>query len=346
MHDELEIQEPISEEREISLAKRISDSRKSGKYDCVVGISGGSDSSFLLHWCNKMKLKPLAVHFDNGWNTKEAENNMAVMTSALNIDFRVVKAPKEYDDLNRAFLLSSTSEADVPNDVLLLLALNNVAKEEKIKYIINGHNFRTEGTAPLAWTLMDSQYVKDVYDKFIGKSLDIQLMTFWEQIKFRMTGIKSVRPLYNIGSTKEDNKEILKDYGWKDYGSTHTENIYTAFVGSYLLPFKFGIDKRRIYLSANIRSGVLSKVDAIEKLKQRSEFPKMYLNDIQLHFFNGVLEGKTIADIMNMPPKKASDYGEYYNKYIKYKGMYKMGIKCGMFPKTFQKYINEAPYLV
>jgi tRNA(Ile)-lysidine synthase TilS/MesJ len=346
MHDRLEKMEPISVEREQSLAKTIRNSRKSGKYDCILGISGGSDSSFLMYWCKKMKLNPLTVHFDNGWNTEEAKNNMSVMTNALNMDLQTVNAPKEYDDLNRAFLLAGTSEADLPNDILLLLALNNVAKEHKVKYIINGHNFRTEGTAPLAWTLMDSQYMKDVYEKFVGKKLNIQLWGLWEQLKFRMTGIKSVRPLYNIGSSKKENKEILKEFGWKDYGSIHTENIYTAFVGSYLLPKKFGIDKRRIYLSANIRSGAITKEDANKELTKEVFYSEQYLGEIQERYFNGILEGKTIADIMNTPPKKAIDYGNYYNKYIRYRKVYEFGIKIGMFPKTFDKYINEAPLLV
>ena len=146
---------------------KIINKMKAGKrerYDCVVGVSGGCDSSYLLHKVVEWGLRPLAVHFDNNWNTDTAKNNMDKMINVLNIDFLKVGVDKaEYDDICRSFLLASTPDVDIPNDIALATVAYMAADKMGVPWIINGHSFRTEGTSPLGWSYMDGRYIESIH---------------------------------------------------------------------------------------------------------------------------------------------------------------------------------------
>jgi hypothetical protein len=254
--------------------------RGSGKrYDCLIGISGGADSSILLYLAVKYwKLNPLVIHLDNRWNTPEANHNMKVLVDHLGVNM-ITFTPdkKEYNTLNDAFLAAGTPDADIPNDIAMMKLSYQIADQHGIKYLLLGHDFKREGSTPVKWTYMDSKYIQDVYFEFTGRKLkNYPLMTIWDQIYYGFKGIKQIRPFHYEGlSTDELRSTILAELmniGWKTYGAKHCENVYTEFVGAYLLPVKFGIDKRIVYLSAQVREGMITKEFAKDFMTIAPEF--------------------------------------------------------------------------
>lgn len=271
LHDQLESQAKPSD-----LYKWLEKIRaKKGKYNCIIGISGGLDSSTLLYAAVKWwGLKPLVIHFDNHWNDPIAEANMKGLICELVVNSIVYRVDKhEYDTLNYAFLHAGVPDADIPNDIAMTKLMYETAQKYGIKYILNGHDFRTEGSTPASWTYMDAKYINSVYYEYACKSLvNYPLFTFWDQIKYALIGIKQVRPFHYGFDRELAEKEMIAETGWKSYGAKHCENVYTEFVGSKLLPEKFGIDKRRVYLSALIRSGKITKADAWAELENKPAF--------------------------------------------------------------------------
>lgn len=261
LHDKLEAQSNPKD-----LYPTLEKIRKTkGQYNCLVGISGGLDSSTLLYAAvKKWGLKPLVIHFDNGWNNAQATSNMNRLIEKLGVNAIIYKVDKqEYDALNDAFLAAGVPDADIPNDIAMTKLMYQTAVNYGIKYILNGHDFRTEGSTPAKWTYMDAKYIQDVYLQYTGKKLkNYPLFTFWDQIMYGLKGIKQVRPFHFGFDRKTVEEEMAKEITFQAYGAKHCENIYTEFVGAYLLPHRFNIDKRRVYLSARIRSGTMSKETA------------------------------------------------------------------------------------
>lgn len=271
LHDQLEKQA-----RPLDLYPILNKIKKTkGRYNCIIGISGGLDSSTLLYAAVKQwNLKPLVIHFDNGWNNTAACQNMARLIEKLAVNAIFYKVDKsEYDLLNDAFLDAGVPDADIPNDIAMTKLMYQAAEQYGIKYILNGHDFREEGSTPAVWTYMDAKYIKSVYLNYTGKEIkNYPLFTFWDQIKYALKGIKQVRPFHFGFDRKKIEAEMIREIGWQSYGAKHCENIYTEFVGAYLLPSKFNIDKRRVYLSAQVRSGYITREKAMEKLKCVSPF--------------------------------------------------------------------------
>lgn len=340
IHDKLARRYPISHERLLRLSEKMKKSGKRRKYDCLIGISGGCDSSWLLHIAvESLKLRPLVIHFDNRWNTKQAEGNMRKMVDALNVDFiRYQLSKRMYDRLNRAFFDASVSDADIPNDMAMLAIFKIVAKQHRIKYILNGHSFRTEGTTPLGWTYMDAKYIQSVYFSQWGEKISgFPMLTFWRQLKWGLSGIKEIRPLYFSPMRKENIKRILaKEYGWEDYGGHHLENKYTAFVASYLLPRKFGIDKRIIEYSALIRSGQMTKGVAKKKLEKKPHLATGTLKEIREVY-------PDIDKVIQEPVINYRFFDTYHGLFRRYRWLTWLAVKLRLLPETFYlKYTRKS----
>ena len=169
MHDSLSVEYPNGPEGERRLERIVERIKKAGvgkPYDCVVGVSGGCDSSYLLYRMKEYGLRPLAVHFDNTWNSTIATTNIRKVTEALDIDLHTyVVNNKEYDDIYRSFLSAGVIDTEAPTDIGLATTLSDAASKFGIKYVIEGHSFRTEGVAPLGWIYMDARYIADVQKK-------------------------------------------------------------------------------------------------------------------------------------------------------------------------------------
>lgn len=295
LHDQLEDQaNPENLPKEI---QRIKNKGRGKQYDCIMGISGGLDSSTLLYMAVKVwGLKPLVIHFDNGWNNDIATANMHNLVTKLSVPYIVFGTDtEEYNRLNMAFLNAGLPDADIPNDIAMTKLMYDTAHKYGIKYILNGHCFRTEGSTPKGWTYMDAKYICSVYSKMTGKELkNYPLFTFKDQLYYAWKGIKNVRPFHylSIDERKQYEERMINFTGWQSYGGKHCENIYTEFVGSYYLPQLHHIDKRIVYISALVRSQQITKKEGKMKMNAPVEFDlnklrgytdeiKGYLNDFE-----------------------------------------------------------------
>ena len=317
LHDIMDQIYPTGVKGEALLKPIIENIKKSGKgrnYDCIVGVSGGTDSTYCLYLAKKWGLRPLAVHFDNGWDSEIAVTNIKNATDKLGVDlYTYVTDWEEFKKLQIAFLKASTPDAEVPTDLGLLGALYRSAIKEKVKYIINGHSFRTEGTSPIGWTYMDGKYIQSVYRRFTGTNgfrsfPNIKLLTLVNYTIFKR--IKLFEPLEYMDYDKTKAGKMLQDeVGWSYYGGHHHECLYTKFHHYYLLPKKFNIEYRKVSLSAQVRSGITTRDDALKYLEADpptldSQSLKYVINKL------GLTEAE-FQEIMSLPPRKFSDYPTY-----------------------------------
>jgi len=244
----------------------------SGKrYDCIIGVSGGVDSSYLLFVAKEYGLRPLAVNLDNGFNSNIAVRNIFKITKKLNIDLETyVIDYEEIKDLLRSYMKASMPWIDAPTDLAIKAVMYKYALEEDIKYIIRGNDFRSEGKQPKEWTYCDSKQLKCIHRRF-GNGIKLKTYPKLSLIKMTYAGliknILDVRPFYYIDYKKQNAKKMLiQKFGWKDYGGHHHENLFTKFAMAYWLPKKFGIDKRIINLSAQVLSGAITREGALDQL--------------------------------------------------------------------------------
>ena len=263
LHDKLEKQYPTGNDKLIELSKTI---KTDNKYDCIIGISGGCDSSFMLHLAVKvMKLNPLAVHFNNGFNSEISINNMKLMCKKLNVDLEIRHInPVEYNDIYHSFFKAGLPDIEAVTDIALMSTLYEYAYKHKVKNVFVGHSFRTEGISPIGYSYMDSMYISDVQRTYGTQEIvtlpELKISDF---IKYMFSGIRRIRPLYYIDYDKEQVKEFLADeYGWEWYGGLHKESIISDYVKNYWTWKRYGIDKRITELSGLVRSGMMARGDA------------------------------------------------------------------------------------
>ena len=313
IHDEMELLHPLGAQTEKEYAAIISKIKSEGtgkKYDCVTGVSGGRDSTYTLYTAVKAGLRPLAVHFDNGWNSDIAAQNIKKTCDKLGVDlFTIVADWQEFRDLQVSFLKASTPDADVPTDFAIYSVLYHVANKEGIKYILNGHSFRTEGTSPISWTYMDPIYVKSVHQKF-GQLKKFKSFPHMNMLKLLyyifIKKIREVRLMEFLDYRKKEVDQILsKELDWVYYGGHHHENLYTKFFQSYYLPVKFNIDKRKTELSAMIRSGHIQRDEALHELKTAYPYDDKVIKYAQNKL---ELSENDFKNIMSAPVKSHDDY--------------------------------------
>jgi len=314
IHDNIGETHPLGIEGQEKLEliiKKIKRKGKNKKYDCVVGVSGGRDSTYTLLTAIKYGLRPLAVHFDNGWNTDISVENINNARKKLKFDLITITANREeFMDLQLAFLESSTPDADIPEDYAIYSVLYYTANKHRIKYILNGHSFRTEGTSPISWSYMDPLYIRSVHKKF-GKIKSISSfphMTVFKLLYYTfIKRIKDVRLLELLEYPKNEIDKVLEtELGWKYYGGHHHENHLTRFFQSYYLPQKFNIDKRKTELSAMIRSHQISRESALDEI---GTHPYSYdENDVDYVITKLGLTKDDFNKIKEAPIKSHDDY--------------------------------------
>lgn len=275
LHDEMNLQYPTGPAGERALERMAADMRDAGKgkdFDCVVGVSGGCDSSYLLHQMVELGLRPLAVHFDNTWNSPTATQNIYNVLQKLKVElFTIVVNNKEYDDIYRSFMLAGVRDIEAPTDIGLATTLYIAAEKYGIRHIVEGHSFRTEGISPLGWLYMDGKYIESVHKRYGTRpiptfpNLTIGKFLRWAGIR----NIRRIRPLYWMDYDKEAAKTFLtRELGWEWYGGHHLENRFTAFYHSYFLPRRWGIDGRLLGYSALVRSGQMQRADALRLIEE------------------------------------------------------------------------------
>jgi len=339
IHDELEVSFPMNDETPKKLQILVNKIKKDGKnkkYDCVLGVSGGRDSTYTLYSAVKLGLRPLAVHFDNGWNSDLAVQNIKNVCNKLNVDLYTHVADwEEYKDLQRAFLESSTPDAEVPTDWVIFSVLFREAAREGVKYIIHGHSFRTEGTTPLTWTYMDGKYVNYIHKKFGTKKISsFPVMSMTEYLYY--TFIRQIRQIRLLYYLPYEEKEILKllseEVGWQSYGGKHHESKYTGFFQSFILTRKFNIDKRKLHYSALLRNGQMTRAEALAKVQTDPYDGGFATLDYCLKKLDYTHDEFEI--IMNKTPKLFLDYKSYYSLVRKLEKPIKWGTKVGIIPDT------------
>lgn len=291
-------------------------------YDCVVGVSGGVDSSYLILQATKLGLRPLAVHFDNGWNSEVAAENIAQIISRLKLDLITSAAdPREMRDLQLAFLRASVANCDIPSDHAFPSVAFKAATKYGIKYILSGSNLATESILPPSWgyNAQDLRHIKAIHRRF-GKvplrdypTLGIFRRHVWYP---KIRGIRTVKPLNYMPYIKSEAKRALAaELGWRDYGGKHYESVFTRYFQGYYLPVKFGFDKRRAHLSSLVLAGQLTRERALAELEQPP-----YDNDLRLQDHNFIAEqlGITAADLDGIIAQAPVDHSAYPNSKAAY----------------------------
>jgi N-acetyl sugar amidotransferase len=255
-----------------AIADKIKASGRLLRYDCVVGVSGGVDSSYVLLKAKELGLRPLAVHVDSGWNSEAADNNIKAITSGLGVDLKTEGIDREeMRDLQLAFFKAGVANCDIPMDHAFPAILLRNAVSHKVKYILSGSNFATESVLPTAWghNSADLRYLKAIHDEHGGVRLrDYPTLGMWRQALWYpyIRGIKTVKVLNYVPYIKDGAKARIAELGWRDYGGKHYESVLTRFFQGYYLPVRFGYDKRLAHLSSLILSGQLTRADALSEL--------------------------------------------------------------------------------
>jgi N-acetyl sugar amidotransferase len=251
-----------------SIISQIKDSGKDNKYDCIVGVSGGNDSSYLLCKAIEWGLRPLAVHYDNTWNTAISTENIRKITQYCNVDlYTYVIDNKEADDIFRSFLLAGVPEFDASTDIAFAQVLRDACAKFKIKYVLEGHSFQEEGLSPQSNNYFDGKYIKDIHSKYGRKPMKTYPnMTFYKFIKsILFHNVVFIRPLWYINYSKKEARDwLIENTGWQYYGGHHLENRSCAFLHTVYNPVKFSIDMRNLTLAAFVRSGKMTQKEALE----------------------------------------------------------------------------------
>lgn len=338
-YSELSIQFPTGSKGYVILEGLVEKIKKSGKrkkYDVVVGVSGGCDSSYMLYLSKKLGLRPLAVHCDNGYDTEIAIKNLNNIVTKLDIDlYSVVVDEKEYSDLFRSCLLASIPECDLAADIGLATAMYMAAEKYRVRYIFQGHNFRTEGISPQGWVYMDGKYVKSVHDRYGTIPLKkYQNLWFAKWMKWVLVDrVKIIRPLYYVDYDKERVKEFLtREFSWEWYGGHHCENKTGAFANHYWIVKKFGVDLRYAEYSAFVRSGAMTRDEAFSLIKIPQEFDEAILVEIKQKLD---ITDEQFENIMESPNKSYRDFKTYKKLFERLKLFFWILAKLKLVPFTF-----------
>ncbi len=297
------------------IVENIKIAGKNNEYDCVIGVSGGVDSSYVAYIVKESGLRPFAVHLDNGWNSELAVKNIEQLLKRLNIELYMhVVEWDEFKDLQLAFLKASTPDSDIPSDHAIVSLMRQIARERKIQYILSGCNLRTETHIPRAWSQGhgDWKYIKSIHNRFGTVEIKTYPHTgLISQLWYRATQ-HWVDILDYVDYVKRDAKRLLQEkMCWQDYGGKHYESIYTRFYQGYILPRKFGYDKRRSHCSSLICSGEITREEALEELKHEPYPVELQKQDRDYVLKKLNLTDEEFEEIMNLPRKSYWDYPSY-----------------------------------
>jgi len=285
-----------------------------GKYNCIIGISGGVDSTYVAWKVKEAGLRPLAVHLDNGWNSELAVKNIENIVNKLGIDlYTHVIDWAEFKDLQLSFLKASVVDIELLTDHAISAVMYKLAVKHNIKYVLSGENFTTEGILPPSWVFQKNDLfnINSIHKKFGSKRIRTfpTLGYFNMMAKNKMYGIQHIYYLDLIDYNKEDAKRTIQEHlDWRDYGGKHYESIFTRFYQAYILPTKFGIDKRKSHLSTLICAGQLTRDQALELLKQPICDPVQLKEDKTYVVKKFGLTEAEFDRIMLETPKPHTDY--------------------------------------
>lgn len=305
----------VAPQKLAEIVDKIKVAGKGKEYDCIIGVSGGVDSTYVAYLVKEKGLRPLAVHFDNGWNSELAVSNIEKVLKILDIDlYTYVVDWDEYKDLQLSFLKGSTPDGEIPTDHAIYAIMYQIANKYGIKYIIKGQNIKTEGILAPSWAQghLDWKYIKSVHKQFGTQKLKTfpHLSLFKVFYYLWVKQIKAIAILDYADYNKKTAMDVLQNkLGWIYYGGKHYESVYTRFFQGYILPNKFHIDKRRGHLSTLICSGEITREEALEEIK-KDPYPSEDLKKQDIEFASKKLGIKPLEfeKIMAAPIRSINDY--------------------------------------
>ena len=290
-------------------------SRKTGKYDAIVGISGGIDSSMVAYLALEQNLNVLLLHVYDGWNTEAADKNVTIIRERTGFDYEQVNLDAaEFTDIIHAYFKAGVQGLEAPTDHFIVAALHEVMDKHGIKTILSGGNWATEGILPDAWvyTQHDDKNIRSIHKKYgtipLKKSKFMGILT--KTWRLTRGGIKSYRLLNHIDYNRDKALELLKrEWGYVDYGGKHQENIFTRFVEAYIFPKRFGFDVRLAYLSPMICSGQMTRDEVLQILENPPFTLEEALREKE-RFIKGLnmTEGQ-FEEYMNLPIRSHDEFG-------------------------------------
>ncbi|NQY11955.1 MAG: N-acetyl sugar amidotransferase [Flavobacteriales bacterium] len=320
------------EHQKAELQKIVDQIKKDGKgktYDCIIGVSGGVDSTYIAYLTKDLGLRPLAVHLDNGWNSDISVKNIASCLDKLSIDLLThVINWEEFRDLQVSYLRASVVDIEQLTDHAIFAVLLKLAGKHGIKHIVNGQNVSTEGILPSYWVhnKNDLINIKGIHSKF--GTVPLKTFPTLGLIKryyyINILGISEHSFLDYIDYEKDKAKKYIADQlGWIDYGGKHFESLFTKFYQAYILPVKFKIDKRKSHLSSLICSGQMTRDEAFEELKK-----PLYKPDDEEREKAYVLKKLKLSEnefdkLMKEPRKEHTDYPSILNYYNRFRTPYR-----------------------
>ena len=311
------------------LADMIGRIKKEGQgkeYDCVLGLSGGIDSSYLALKAHEWGLKPLVVHIDAGWNSELAVKNIELIVKYCEYELHTLVVNwEDMRELQLSFLRAGVSNQDVPQDHAFFAGLYKFAAKNGIKYVLNGGNIATEGIFPSAWhgPAMDARNLKDIHNKYGQKPLKgYPLITFgqyyfWYPIVKRMTPL---RPLNYMDYSKDHAiAQLVDTIGWRPYPRKHGESLFTKFFQNYYLPTKFGFDKRLPHLSSLIAAGTLTREEALKALSEPLYDANELRRDREYICRKLRISENEFDDLMDRPIKNYLEFDNWNTQYARMK---------------------------
>ncbi len=317
------------------LDRLVANVRRAGRgreYDCIIGVSGGVDSTMVAYHVKRLGLRPLALHLDNGWNSELAVDNIRNMLEKLQIDLIThVIDWREFRELQRSFLQASVPNCEIPTDHAINALLIKTALRKGIRYVLHGGNLATEGIMPIAWGYynQDLKHLRGVHAQFANTPLKTLPQISLHRFVWAMT-VKRLRyiPILNcLDYNKQKAKELItQQFGWRDYGGKHFESIFTRFFQGYILPRKFGYDKRRAHLSTLVCGGEISREQALGEMRKPAYDPALQAEDREYVIKKLNFSEAEFDKIMADEPR---DHGEfpsnrlYFHELRRLKGLFK-----------------------
>jgi N-acetyl sugar amidotransferase len=298
-----------------ALLAKIKAAGRSKEHDCVIGLSGGVDSSYLASLAKSWGLRPLAVHFDNGWNSELAVSNIEQLVSRLGWDLDTfVMDWDEFRDVQRAYFKASVIDLEVPTDHMIIGALYRTASQRGIRYILSGTNYATEWLLPQSWYYRkgDLANLLNIHRRFGERRLKrLPMLGLWQDMYYRyLHGIESVQLLDYVDYHKSEAKRhLMEDLGWRDYGGKHYESVFTRFYQGYILPRKFGVDKRKAHLSTLILSGQMTREEAQRELQQPTYDEDLQQQDKEYVAKKLGFSSDEFEAILSLPNQRHEEYG-------------------------------------
>jgi hypothetical protein len=290
--------------------------KRDSKYDVVLGISGGLDSTYLTWLCYKTPLRVLLVHIDGGWDSELSKVNIGKVVEKTTYDIETVELPaEELKELTLAYMRAGVMDTEAPFDHAVPTILYRIAEEYGVKYIFTAANTRTEGLMPQSWRFQktDDLNIQSIYHTMTGKDLvEFPLMSPWkEKLHYRLRKkIKMISPLDMLTNYDRDKAldVVMHEFGWKDYGGKNYEYLFTRFDKAYMQPKRFGIDKRRALYSALIMNGIMSRDHALElmnippaSMEEIRELRKLFLDKMGL-------DDEEFERLMALPVRSHTDF--------------------------------------